>query len=173
MRRAAHLLAATAAGGGGQASSGQLTALVHEKDRQLQTLKQGVHRPCAAHTPHRTRPHLVTHSLTHSLTHATLFHPGYAQLRVKKDILVNEVKKLQADVARLGHENGKTPQPTRPNSLLGWLLIYMCARVGRVRVRVRSQTSKSWTCSTFDHRRRAFRRPPRARNTNSPPFSSR
>ncbi|ELR25557.1 uncharacterized protein ACA1_296550 [Acanthamoeba castellanii str. Neff] len=66
----AHLLAATAAGGGGQASSGQLTVLVHEKDRQLQTLKQ-----------------------------------GYAQLRVKKDILVNEVKKLQADVARLGHEN--------------------------------------------------------------------
>lgn len=66
----AHLLAATAAGGGGQASSGQLTALVLEKDRQLQTLKQ-----------------------------------GYAQLRVKKDILVNEVKKLQADVARLGHEN--------------------------------------------------------------------
>jgi hypothetical protein len=30
-------------------------------------------------------------------------------LRVKKDILVNEVKKLQADVARLGHENGKAP----------------------------------------------------------------
>jgi hypothetical protein len=37
---------------------------------------------------------------------------GYAQLRVKKDILVAEVKKLLSDVARLGHENGDAPLAT-------------------------------------------------------------
>jgi hypothetical protein len=37
---AAHLLAAITSGGG-QSNASQLTAIIHEKDRQLQTLKQG------------------------------------------------------------------------------------------------------------------------------------
>lgn len=81
---------------GGQADVAQLTAHVHEKDRQLQALKQGAGRKRARNVPN---PNCL-------LTNPASTSTGYAQLKVKKDILVTEVKKLQNDTSRLGAENG-------------------------------------------------------------------